>query len=203
MSATKKHPVDISGLQKMFCPEAVAVIGVSKDPSKLGSLTLRNVINGGFAGKIFPIGRDLVEIHGLKGYPGIAATPQPADLVFMALPADRTTAAAAAAAAAAIMLMPGSLPPDHAAFFSDRNIPLLTDTDTCLQGIAALLTPPPTGVPEIRATAPAIPAINGAMSEPDCLALLGQFEVSAVSLSRCSSADAAVAGICTRRRRAA
>ncbi|MET0378947.1 MAG: acetate--CoA ligase family protein [Spongiibacteraceae bacterium] len=88
-----KISIGASALNKLFYPDAVAVLGVSKDPQKLGTRTLLNVVNGGFAGGIFPIGRDLDEMAGLCGYASIADVPQAPDVVFMALPADRTAAA--------------------------------------------------------------------------------------------------------------
>jgi acetyltransferase len=79
-----------SDLNKLFFPSAVAVIGVSKDPSKLGTRTFLNVLNGGYPGPAYPIGRDLGEIAGVRGYDSIGEVPGKVDVVYMSLPADRT-----------------------------------------------------------------------------------------------------------------
>jgi acyl-CoA synthetase (NDP forming) len=92
-----------------------------------------------------------------------------------------------------VLLVPGDLPAEQRALFGDRGIPLFTDTDTSLQGIAALLTPPPAGAPERATDTPSIAAAQGALSEPDSLALLTSFGIGTVAVYRCDSAEAAVA----------
>ena len=42
-------------LESFFNPKSVAVVGVSEDPTKLGSLIFNNVINAKFSGKLYPI----------------------------------------------------------------------------------------------------------------------------------------------------
>src|SRR5690606_40871134 len=75
-----------SDLNKLFFPSAVAVIGVSKDPSKLGTRTFLNVLNGGYPGPAYPIGRDLGEIAGVRGYDSIGEVPGKVDVEYMLLP---------------------------------------------------------------------------------------------------------------------
>ena len=42
-------------LEAIFAPRSVAIVGASPDPSKLGHRVLRNVIDNGYTGRIFPI----------------------------------------------------------------------------------------------------------------------------------------------------
>ncbi len=61
---TRLIPTD-EALAALFNPRAVAVIGVSKDPLKRGRQVLRNVVAGGFGGRIFGIGRNVREADGV------------------------------------------------------------------------------------------------------------------------------------------
>jgi predicted CoA-binding protein len=44
-----------SPLTKLFSPTSIAVVGASRDEHKLGTIILRNIMQGGFTGKLFPI----------------------------------------------------------------------------------------------------------------------------------------------------
>jgi len=77
----------IKNLSSMFNPKAVCVIGASRKPGKIGHEILKNLINYGFGGKIYPINPEAREILGLKAYPTVKSTPTKPDLAVVALPA--------------------------------------------------------------------------------------------------------------------
>jgi acyl-CoA synthetase (NDP forming) len=81
------HATRTAHLDALFRPHSVAVIGVSSDAGKLGNSVLRNVINGGFAGDIYPVGRSGGEIEGLRSYSSLAELPKAPDVAFLAVPA--------------------------------------------------------------------------------------------------------------------
>lgn len=74
-------------LEKMFYPESVAVIGASADPRKLGHTVLKNIVDGGFKGRIYPINPKGGEILGLKAYRSILDVPDEVDLAVIIVPA--------------------------------------------------------------------------------------------------------------------
>jgi len=74
-------------LERMFYPESVAVIGASADPRKLGHTILKNIIDGGFRGKVYPINPKGGEILGLKAYQSILDVPDNVDLAVIIIPA--------------------------------------------------------------------------------------------------------------------
>jgi acetyltransferase len=77
-------------LKYFFNPRAVAVIGASNNPEKLGRQILDNLIKGGFKGRIFPINLKEKKIAGLKAYPDLGVLPKremTALLVVVAIPA--------------------------------------------------------------------------------------------------------------------
>ena len=45
----------VAGMKRIFSPAGIAVIGASSDPSKLGYSTVKNIIDGGYKGNIYPI----------------------------------------------------------------------------------------------------------------------------------------------------
>ena len=73
-------------LDAFFKPDSVAVIGASEKAGRIGSTLVENLIQGGFAGGIFPINRNYPEIHGLTAYAAVASLPDPVDLAIIAIP---------------------------------------------------------------------------------------------------------------------
>ncbi len=67
-------------------PKSIAIIGASTDSEKIASVILRNVIEGGFNGKIYPINPKYEEIQGRKTYPTILEIEDSIDLVCIAIP---------------------------------------------------------------------------------------------------------------------
>ena len=71
----------------MFKPDSVAVIGASRNPSKIGYQCISNLLEGGYKGKIFPINPKADEILGLKCYPNIKDVEGEVDLALVVIPA--------------------------------------------------------------------------------------------------------------------
>ncbi len=74
-------------LQYMFYANSIAVIGASKDPKKLGYTVLKNIIDGGYKGEIYPINPKLDEILGFKAYQGLLNVEGEIDLAVVIVPA--------------------------------------------------------------------------------------------------------------------
>ena len=55
-------------LETLLYPKSIAVIGVSRNPEKVGYAVLANLVNGGFKGAIVPVNPEASEILGLKCY---------------------------------------------------------------------------------------------------------------------------------------
>jgi acetate---CoA ligase (ADP-forming) len=67
-------------------PKSVAIVGASIDTEKIASVILRNLIEGGYNGKIYPINPKYIEIQGRKTYPTVLDVPENIDLVCIAIP---------------------------------------------------------------------------------------------------------------------
>ncbi len=77
----------ISDLDGFFEPRAVAVIGASSRPGKIGHESLRSLIMTGYSGKIYPVNPKAEEILNLRAYPSILDVPGEVDLAVITLPA--------------------------------------------------------------------------------------------------------------------
>ena len=75
-----------SSLKELFEPSSLAVIGASSNPAKIGHEVLRNIIDGGYRGQIFPVNPRTPEILGLKTYTSVEKIPVPIDLAVVAIP---------------------------------------------------------------------------------------------------------------------
>ncbi len=79
----------VEELKSLFYPSAIAVVGASRAPSKIGHRILCNVLKYGYKGKIYPINPAAEEIMGLKCYPTISTVPDKVDVVVISVPAQR------------------------------------------------------------------------------------------------------------------
>ncbi|MBS7656166.1 acetate--CoA ligase [Candidatus Bathyarchaeota archaeon] len=74
-------------LEAFFKPNAIAVIGASREPEKVGYKILKNLIEAGYKGRIYPINPQAPELMGLKCYKSILEVPENIDLAVIAVPA--------------------------------------------------------------------------------------------------------------------
>jgi len=74
----------------MLEPRAVAVIGASSRPGKIGYEVLKNIIEGGFEGDIYPVNPRVGEILGLKVYSSVLDLPTTPELAVITTPAEVT-----------------------------------------------------------------------------------------------------------------
>ncbi len=76
-------------LSSLLKPEAVAIVGASRTPGKIGNFLVKNIIASGYGGKVYPINPREEEIEGLKCYPDLLAVQKKIDLAVVAVPAAR------------------------------------------------------------------------------------------------------------------
>jgi len=76
----------IKNLDAVFHPGSIAVIGASREPNKIGHVIVKNFVDGGFGGKIYPINPNAEEILGLKSYKSVLAIKEKVDSAVIAVP---------------------------------------------------------------------------------------------------------------------
>jgi acyl-CoA synthetase (NDP forming) len=75
-------------LESVFNARSVAVVGASANPEKTGHVILKNIIEGGFAGRIYPVNPKAEEILGLPCHPSLTAIDGPVDVAVIVVPAN-------------------------------------------------------------------------------------------------------------------
>ncbi|WP_436842496.1 acetate--CoA ligase family protein [Streptomyces niveus] len=74
-------------MRRLMEPRSVAVIGASNEDGKIGNSVMRNLIDGGFAGEIYPVNPKADDILGRKAYKSVMDVPGEPDVAIFAIPA--------------------------------------------------------------------------------------------------------------------
>jgi acetyl coenzyme A synthetase (ADP forming)-like protein len=77
----------LRAMNRIMRPDSVAVIGASPEDGKIGNSVMKNLINGGYQGEIYPIHPKATEILGKKAYRSVKDTPGKVDVAVFAIPA--------------------------------------------------------------------------------------------------------------------
>jgi acetyl coenzyme A synthetase (ADP forming)-like protein len=87
------HDDIVRQMNRIMKPKAVAVIGASAENGKIGNSVMKNLINGGYKGEIYPIHPKADEIMGKKVYKSVKDVPGEVDIAVFAIPANFVAAA--------------------------------------------------------------------------------------------------------------
>src|SRR5438067_841676 len=82
-----KHEDIVRDMNRIMKPKAVAVIGASSEAGKIGNSVMKNLINGGYKGQVYPINPSTDEIMGLKAYKSVMDVHADIDVAVFAIPA--------------------------------------------------------------------------------------------------------------------
>jgi acetyl coenzyme A synthetase (ADP forming)-like protein len=82
-------------MNRIMQPRSLAVIGASSEDGKIGNSVMKNLINGGYKGNIYPIHPKATEILGYKAYASVKDVPGEIDTAVFAIPAKFVAAALA------------------------------------------------------------------------------------------------------------
>ena len=69
-------------------PNSIAIVGVSQERSKIGSVIYHNVIDGGYTGKVYPVNPKYKDIEGKTCYPDILSIGGSLDMVCIVIPSQ-------------------------------------------------------------------------------------------------------------------
>jgi acetyl coenzyme A synthetase (ADP forming)-like protein len=76
----------MNGLNSIFAPKSIAVIGASQTPGKVGHDIFANILKGGYKGTLYPVNPAASSIQCVKSYPSIECIPDAIDLAFVIIP---------------------------------------------------------------------------------------------------------------------
>jgi acetyl coenzyme A synthetase (ADP forming)-like protein len=77
----------VAQMTRIMKPKGVAVIGASAEDGKIGNSVMKNLINGGYQGAIYPIHPSADLIMGKKVYKSVKDVPGEIDIAVFAIPA--------------------------------------------------------------------------------------------------------------------
>ncbi|MGH8013600.1 MAG: acetate--CoA ligase family protein, partial [Candidatus Binataceae bacterium] len=83
----------LTAMNRILKPDSVAVIGASPEDGKIGNSVMKNLINGGYQGQIYPIHPKVPEVLGKKAYRSVKEVPGTIDVAVFAIPAQFVAAA--------------------------------------------------------------------------------------------------------------
>jgi acetyl coenzyme A synthetase (ADP forming)-like protein len=77
----------VKAMNRIMMPKSVAVIGASAEDGKIGNSVMKNLINGGYKGQIYPVHPKAADILGHKAYKSVKDIPGEVDVAVFAIPA--------------------------------------------------------------------------------------------------------------------
>jgi acyl-CoA synthetase (NDP forming) len=98
MTVMPRKPLG-TGLEAIFQPRSIAIIGASQDATKIGGRPVHLLRRFGYPGTILPVNPRATEVQGLPAYPSVDALPQVPDLAIIAVAAEAAPDALEACAA--------------------------------------------------------------------------------------------------------
>jgi acetyltransferase len=76
----------ISNLEVMFNPKSIAVVGASRREGSIGRAILKNIIDFGYEGTVYPINPNAESVNSIKCYPDLKSISEQIDLVIIVTP---------------------------------------------------------------------------------------------------------------------
>ncbi len=79
--------MSIQKLDNIFRPGRIALIGINHDPKSIGGITMRNLMESGYSGVIYPVNAKREAVLGIPCYPRVDNLPKKPDLAVIISPA--------------------------------------------------------------------------------------------------------------------
>ncbi|MCU0612303.1 MAG: bifunctional acetate--CoA ligase family protein/GNAT family N-acetyltransferase [Candidatus Eisenbacteria bacterium] len=83
------EPMNVHGLDSIFNPRRIALVGVTINPNSVGGRVLANLVGGGFQGVVYPVNEESEAVMGVPCYPRLQAVPRTPDLAVICAPAEQ------------------------------------------------------------------------------------------------------------------
>lgn len=78
---------------RLFEPRAIAIVGASAEPNRIGGQPVRALKEFGYQGGVYPVNPKHAEIMGLACFADVAQVPRPCDVALICVPASAAPAA--------------------------------------------------------------------------------------------------------------
>ena len=77
-----------ASMMPLLYPKSIALIGASRNERSIGGRLLRNLLNQGFSGPVYPVNPSASFVSAVKAFPSITDVPDHVDLAIIAVPAQ-------------------------------------------------------------------------------------------------------------------
>ncbi|HET8602993.1 MAG TPA: GNAT family N-acetyltransferase [Marmoricola sp.] len=84
----REHRAEAASIEAFLSARSVAVIGASRRTDTIGSLLVRNLVLGDYAGKVYVVNPAAGSVSGMPAYPSVGDIPDEIDMAVVAVPAD-------------------------------------------------------------------------------------------------------------------
>jgi acyl-CoA synthetase (NDP forming)/RimJ/RimL family protein N-acetyltransferase len=88
----REHRAEAVSVHGLLHPASIAVVGASRRTASIGHRFLANLLGGGYAGPVYAVNNEALEVLGLPAYARVGEIPGPVDLAVVAVPADSVLA---------------------------------------------------------------------------------------------------------------
>jgi predicted CoA-binding protein/ribosomal protein S18 acetylase RimI-like enzyme len=85
---SREHRAEARSMERFFVASSVAVIGASRRQDTIGSTLVRNLVLGGYSGRVYVVNPAAEAVAGMPAYKSVADIPGQVDLAVVAVPAD-------------------------------------------------------------------------------------------------------------------
>ncbi|MCI0182265.1 GNAT family N-acetyltransferase [Sulfoacidibacillus ferrooxidans] len=92
LRAMRDKRATVASLKPFFEPNSIAVIGASKDPTHLGHVLLRNILQSDYRGTVYPVNPTATSVSAVRAYKSVLSVPETVDLAMIAVPAAQVNA---------------------------------------------------------------------------------------------------------------
>ena len=85
---SREHRAEARSMERFFEAESVAIIGASRRQDTIGSSLVRNLVLGGYSGRVYAVNPAADAVAGMPAYKNVKDVPDRVDLAVVAVPAD-------------------------------------------------------------------------------------------------------------------
>lgn len=85
---SREHRAEAASIQRFVEARSVAVVGVSRRPDTIGRRVLRNLVEGGYTGRLHVVNPAAESIDGMTAHSSVVDVPDDVELAVVAVPAD-------------------------------------------------------------------------------------------------------------------
>ncbi len=87
--ASREHRAEAASIAAFLGARSVAVIGASRRSDTIGAVLVRNLVLGGYAGRVYVVNPAADAVAGMPAYASVADIPGEVDVAIVAVPADK------------------------------------------------------------------------------------------------------------------